>query len=197
MADGRTQARDSASHRGRHAVAEQEKRQRDTKKRAFPPSQPKKTEHRRKSAQKPNPNRRERRNLRQVNARQIGAGEKDNENKFTGIVMGQAKFYDKTEDTGESEATSSIGLLGYAKGKQSIWLDAETGKAVFGLPENKASQSNRYNEGRIELIPGGVSSVGNWKIGSRLLYNDPDRAGWTHLLYRLPGLYMYPEDLLQ
>ena len=55
--------------------AMQEKRQRDTKKRAFPPSQPKKTENRRKSAQKPNPNRGERRNLRQVNARQIGAGE--------------------------------------------------------------------------------------------------------------------------
>ncbi len=107
-------------------------------------------------------------------APQIGAGEKDNENKFTGIVMGQAKFYDKTEGTGEPEATSSIGLLGYAKGKQSIWLDAETGKAVFGLPENKASQSNRYNEGRIELIPGGISSIGNWKIGSRLLYNIVD-----------------------
>lgn len=107
-------------------------------------------------------------------APQIGAGEKDNENKFTGIVMGQAKFYDKTENTGEPEATSSIGLLGYAKGKQSIWLDAETGKAVFGLPENKASQNNRYNEGRIELVPGGISSIGNWKIGSRLLYNIID-----------------------
>ena len=65
----------NSQHRGRHAVAEQEKRQCDTKKRAFPPSQPKKTENRRKSAQKPNPNRGERRNLRQVNARQIGAGE--------------------------------------------------------------------------------------------------------------------------
>lgn len=107
-------------------------------------------------------------------APQIGAGEKDNENKFTGIVMGQAKFYDKTENTGEPEATSSIGLLGYAKGKQSIWLDAETGKAVFGLPENKASQNNCYNEGRIELVPGGISSIGNWKIGSRLLYNIID-----------------------
>lgn len=32
----------NSQHRGRHAVAEQEKRQCDTKKRAFPPSQPKK-----------------------------------------------------------------------------------------------------------------------------------------------------------
>lgn len=107
-------------------------------------------------------------------APQIGAGEKDSENKFTGIVMGKATTYDKVDNSGKSVEDTSIGLLGYAHGKQSIWLDAETGKAVFGLPENKASQNNRYNEGRIELVPGGISSIGNWKIGSRLLYNIID-----------------------
>ena len=65
----------NGQHRGRHAVADQEKRQRGTKKRAFPPSQPKKTESRRKSAQKSNPNRGKRRNLRHVNARQISASQ--------------------------------------------------------------------------------------------------------------------------
>lgn len=96
-------------------------------------------------------------------APQIGAGEKDDENKFTGIVMGTSQTYDQDE--------ASIGLLGYSHGKQSIFLDAETGNAIFGLPESQASQENEFNEGRVELIPGGTSSIGNWKIGSRSLYN--------------------------
>lgn len=107
-------------------------------------------------------------------APQIGAGEKDSENKFTGIVMGKATTYDKVDSNGKPVENTSVGLLGYAHGKQSIWLDAESGKAVFGLPETQASQDNIYNEGRIELVPGGFSSIGNWKIGSRLLYNIVD-----------------------
>lgn len=107
-------------------------------------------------------------------APQIGAGEKDSENKFTGIVMGKATTYDKIDSSGKPAENASVGLLGYAHGKQSIWLDAESGKAVFGLPETQASQDNIYNEGRIELVPGGFSSIGNWKIGSRLLYNIVD-----------------------
>lgn len=104
-------------------------------------------------------------------APQIGAGEKNGKNQFTGIVMGKATTYDKVNDKGESIENTSIGLLGYADGKQSIWLDAKSGKAVFGLPEDQASQDNKYNEGRIVLDPGGTSSIANWKIGSRLLYN--------------------------
>lgn len=104
-------------------------------------------------------------------APQIGAGEKDSGNKFTGIVMGKATTYDKVNDKGESIEDTSTGLLGYSHGKQSIWLDAESGKAVFGLPEDQAAQDNKYNEGRIILKPGGTSSIANWRIGSRLLYN--------------------------
>lgn len=96
-------------------------------------------------------------------APQIGAGEKDNQNKFTGVVMGTAKTYDQKD--------ASIGLLGYSHGKQSIYLDAENGSATFGLPENEASQNNKFEEGRIKLVPGGESFIGNWRIGSRALYN--------------------------
>lgn len=96
-------------------------------------------------------------------APQIGAGEKDDENKFTGIVMGTSKTYDSDEST--------IGLLGYSHGKQSILLDAEDGSATFGLPEDQASAGNCYTEGRIELVPGGESKIGMWRIGSRALYN--------------------------
>lgn len=96
-------------------------------------------------------------------APQIGAGYKDDNNRFTGVVMGTAQTYGQNEP--------DVGLLGYSAGKQSIFLDAETGNAIFGLPEDQASTNNHYTEGRIELIPGGDSKIGMWTIGSRAMYN--------------------------
>lgn len=105
-------------------------------------------------------------------APQIGAGYKGKDpndskrdNVFTGIVMGQAKTYD------DNDEKNTTGLLGYSGGKQSIWLDAVTGKAVFGLPSDAGSQDNGYNEGRIKLIPGGNSQIGSWTIGSNAIYS--------------------------
>lgn len=57
-------------------------------------------------------------------APQVGAGIKENDNSFTGVIMGKVK------ETNQSGA--DIGLIGYAKGVRSIFLDAQTGKAVFG-----------------------------------------------------------------
>lgn len=77
---------------------------------------------------------------------QIGAGSKDANNNFTGIVMGQVKSSDKSE--------IETGLLGYTKGVRSIFLDAETGIAEFGTSskviidptENRAIlKSGNYN----------------------------------------------------
>ena len=97
-------------------------------------------------------------------APQIGAGVKHAEdNTFTGVVMGSAQTYDQSEP--------DIGLLGYSHGKQSIFLNAEDGSAIFGLPEDQASTNNKYEEGRIELNPGGESKIGMWTIGSRAMYN--------------------------
>ena len=96
-------------------------------------------------------------------APQIGAGSKDENNRFTGVVMGTAQTYDQDE--------AQIGLLGYSHGKQSIFLDSETGDAIFGLPEQQASANNKYTEGRIELRPGDTSKIGMWNIGSRAIYN--------------------------
>ena len=98
-------------------------------------------------------------------APQIGAGIKDDDNTFTGVVMGKMEFYENKADN-----TPTVGLMGFSKGKQSILLDAETGNAIFGLPETQASTNFPYEEGRIELIPGGESKIGNWRIGSRNLY---------------------------
>jgi hypothetical protein len=96
-------------------------------------------------------------------APQIGAGEKDDNNRFTGILMGKTETY-----TGGAENEKEIGLFGYAHGLQSIFLDAESGNATFGLPDNYSlnEQGNvilnadDYNEGRIELRPGGISKIG-------------------------------------
>ena len=99
-------------------------------------------------------------------APQIGAGEKDSKNRFTGVLMGASQTYD-SED-------KDIGLLGFSEGKQSIFLNSKDGSATFGLPEDQASAENNYTEGRIKLVPGGVSEIGMWKIGSRLLYNISD-----------------------
>lgn len=56
-------------------------------------------------------------------APQIGAGSKDNQNRFTGIFMGDVKDNSGNED---------IGLMGYHQGQRSIFLDAQTGNATFG-----------------------------------------------------------------
>ena len=100
-------------------------------------------------------------------APQIGAGIKEDGNGFTGIVMGTASTYDQKD----YRQDAMVGLLGYKNGEQSISLDARTGNAIFGLPEQMGTLQNRYSEGRIELIPGGTSKIGNWSIGSRFLYN--------------------------
>lgn len=103
-----------------------------------------------------------------IMAPQIGAGVKNEDNTFTGVVMGKATTYDMEEE--------QVGLLGYSGGRQSIFLDAKTGSAIFGLTEvddrqAKEDQKENYTEGRIELIPGGTSRIAGWNIGSRNLYN--------------------------
>jgi len=109
-------------------------------------------------------------------APQVGAGEKDSNNRFTGILMGKTNTY-----TGSSSEENQIGLFGYSYGIQSIFLDAKTGNADFGLPNGNSIQTDEkgnyiglknddYNEGRIELRPGGVSKIGGWRLGHRSLY---------------------------
>ena len=121
-----------------------------------------------------------------IMAPQIGAGEKDNNNRFTGIVMGKTETY-----TGGGDKEKQTGLFGYAHGLQSIFLDSETGNATFGLPDvyseldengnviRKYQNTNRnsnddYNEGRIELRPGDVSKIGGWRLGRRSFYYIQD-----------------------
>ena len=100
-------------------------------------------------------------------APQVGAGKKNSDNSFSGVLIGEAK----STETGSSK--NYIGILGYSHGKQSIYLDADTGNATFGID----------GEGQIKLIPGGTSTIAEWQInksslgkkstgGSVYLYSD-------------------------
>lgn len=62
-------------------------------------------------------------------APQIGAGKKESDNSFTGVVMGQVQEGGRT--------TKDVGLLGYSHGIRSFFLDSQTGGAIFGKNRGK------------------------------------------------------------
>lgn len=55
---------------------------------------------------------------------QVGAGIKNSDNTFTGLLMGKVKL--------NSDSNEKIGLIGLYNGIQTIFLDSKTGKAEFG-----------------------------------------------------------------
>jgi hypothetical protein len=57
----------------------------------------------------------------------MGAGVKDNNNRFTGVIMGAVK-------QNNANTVTYNGLLGFSQGIISIYLDADTGSATFGRP---------------------------------------------------------------
>ena len=79
-------------------------------------------------------------------APQVGAGIKEQDNSFTGIVIGKVR--------GDTFGVNDIqnGLFGYKSGQRTIFLDAATGKAVFG--KNNAGQII-INPGTQAVIKGG------------------------------------------
>lgn len=81
---------------------------------------------------------------------QVGAGIKEDDNSFTGVLIG------KVDDA--NEGNDAVGLLGYSKGQRSIFLDAETGKAEFGT----------VNRGKIIIDPTtdrAIIQSGNYDAG--------------------------------
>lgn len=59
-----------------------------------------------------------------IMAPQVGAGSKNANNQFTGVLMGKVKE--------SNSATAEEGLFGYNNGIRTIFLDAHSGKAQFG-----------------------------------------------------------------
>lgn len=128
---------------------------------------------------------------RYILAPQIGAGKKNvDDNTFTGLLMGIEKTY-----TQENEPEQRVGLLGYNHGKQSIWMDAESGKTILGLPEDDAvNAGNPLTEGRIELVPGGTSRISRWRFDSRSLYRVISKNQTNYLEEGLDVNRLYKED---
>ena len=68
-------------------------------------------------------------------APQVGAGVKNTDNSFTGMLMG------KVREAGKE--TQDIGLLGYAGGERTVFLNSQNGSAIFG----------KNNSGQIIIDP--------------------------------------------
>lgn len=66
---------------------------------------------------------------------QMGAGVKNKQNQFTGVLMGEVIIPNKKE--------SDIGLLGYVDGDRTIFLNSRNGSAIFG----------KANKGQIVIDP--------------------------------------------
>lgn len=72
-------------------------------------------------------------------ASMLGAGHKENDETFTGVVIGDVMTYasDRKADN------LSTGIFGYGKGRKTFFVDANTGKTVIGDPA----------EGAITIVP--------------------------------------------
>ena len=91
---------------------------------------------------------------------QVGAGIKEKDNSFTGVVVGKVKESDSSVE--------DIGLIGYAKGKRSIFLDSQTGKSIFGT-NGKGQMIIDPTNNKAELYSGNYKEASSSEEGSGLL----------------------------
>lgn len=75
---------------------------------------------------------------------QVGAGRKEEDNSFTGVLMGEVKEY---KDNSE---ISHNGIIGYHQGVKSLFINAEDGSAIFG---KFATESTTPTGGQIIIDP--------------------------------------------
>lgn len=86
-------------------------------------------------------------------APQVGAGVKDEYNKYTGLLMGEVKYADVRK-------SPDIGLVGYNKNTRTIFLDAQTGSAEFGHGRTSIKISPGGEDGANAILSGGGFSEG-------------------------------------
>ena len=101
-----------------------------------------------------------------VLAPQVGAGQKESDNSFTGVLMGQTRVPGKN--------TPQIGLLGYASGDRTFFLNSKNGSAIFG----------KNNGGRISIDPSQNKAMLYSNNFWDKYYTDGDNDG-------LPSSYSY------
>lgn len=91
---------------------------------------------------------------------QVGAGIKEKDNSFTGVVIGKVKESDQVKE--------DIGLIGYSKGQRSIFLDSQTGKSIFGT-NGKGQMIIDPNQNKAQLYSGNYKDSTLSQEGSGLL----------------------------
>ena len=85
-----------------------------------------------------------------VLAPQIGAGFKDENNAFTGVLMGTSLLKDHDKSTKDKDVyLKETGLMGLHNGERSFFLKSEDGSAVFG----------KNGSGQIKIIPSSNEAV--------------------------------------
>lgn len=137
-------------------------------------------------------------------APQIGAGRKEEDNSFTGMIMGLRKR--------ETSSEIDVGLFGYNSGEQTIFLNSKDGSATFGVagtgqiiikPGTEANSSAviyggnyvegesgllidltapsiKFGSGNFEVTPEGYltakagGSIAGWQIGETVLKSMND-----------------------
>ena len=106
-------------------------------------------------------------------APQAGVGVKDSNNRFTGVFIGTSKDpnADSSSAVGNIKANEDVGLFGYNKGSRSIFLDAKTGKAVFGEKEKSQIILDPAND-RAEIRSGNYSTTS--KTGMMIDLTTPE-----------------------
>lgn len=99
-------------------------------------------------------------------APKIGAGYKEEDNTFTGTVMGKVVSPQKTN--------ADVGLFGYNKGIRSFFIDSKTGGALFGSSNGQIAIDPSANQGMLY-------SHNFWKEykenGFPTSYNYEDKSG--------------------
>lgn len=63
-----------------------------------------------------------------IYAPQMGAGIKEDDNSFTGVLLGKVNI---------PNSTDKVGFMAYGKGRRTVWIDAYTGKAEFGAGKGR------------------------------------------------------------
>lgn len=96
-------------------------------------------------------------------APQMGAGVKDNNNKFTGVLMGKVREAGKT--------STQIGFFGYASGARSFFLDSETGKTILGKYGASQITIDPSTNGQAKLYSGSFYNPNGTQAGNGLLIN--------------------------
>ena len=97
---------------------------------------------------------------------QMGAGKKDENNNFTGVLMGTVQFPEKQ--------TAQTGLLGFDRGDRTFLLNSQNGSAIFG----------KNNGGQIIIDP----SIDKAMLYSGNFWNKYDNE------IGLPSSYEYRDD---